>query len=152
MDSPNPQIETLLDDLAQREPLLVSALREELAKPCSLWPDGVMDAVAQEVSASVWNPESRTYKGLDRRIRHAATVWADRYGPLNEKQRSYMSSLLIAAIRKAKEEGGDDKRKLYPAIHTKIAYLLNHEAVDAGFKKRATHLVDVSEQLAVVAP
>lgn len=149
-----PELDKLLKRVGLHAPGLAdleAAIRRELDKPAALWPDGVMEAVAEHVSPSVWNAESRTYKSLDRRIRWATSVWVDRYGPLTKDQREYMSELLIAAVKKAATESGGDKRKLYPFLHTNISYLVNHETVHAGFQRRAAALVDVSGQLAGLA-
>lgn len=155
-----PRIAELLDELVGMGEVcldadglvgLVEELRAELDKPAALWPDRVMEAVAEHVSPSVWNAESRTYKSLNRRILWAKSVWVDRYGPLTDSQREYMSELLIAAVEKSVRENPDDKRKLYPAIHGNIAFLVNHETVHAGFRRRAEELVDVSAQLAALA-
>lgn len=126
---------------------LVSDLREELDKPAVLWPEGVMDAVAKHVSPSVHNPESRTFKSLDRRIAWAVGTWMERYGPMTDAQRSYMATILIWAVRNTAREAGGDKRRMYSHLLTEISSLVNHDTVAAGFKSRAARTVDVSRQL-----
>jgi len=121
---------------------------DAFTKPGGFWPDAVMEAVATHVSPSVWNPESRTFKGLDKRICHTIAVWRNRYGPLTVEQEEYMSDLLVWAVTSAAKEAGGDKKKLYPFIHTRIGNLVNHETVHDGFKKRAVATVDVSAMLA----
>lgn len=126
-------------------------LREELDKPAVLWPEGVMEAVAEYVSPSVYNPESRTFKSLDKRIAWAVSVWQERHGPMTDDQRQYMADILIWALRTTSKEAGEDKRKLYSFALTAISSLVNDDRVAAGFKRRAVKQADVSDMLAGVA-
>lgn len=130
--------------------LLVAELRDELDKPAVLWPEGVIECVAEHISQSVYNPESRTFKSLDRRIAWVVGTWMDRHGPMNDEQRQYMSDVLCWAIRTAAKEAGTDKRKLYSFTLTKVSGLINDDRVADGFKRRA-RTVDVSSLLAGAA-
>lgn len=141
----------VLEDPTQPHVEAKQAIMDAFTKPGGFWPDAVMEAVAEHVSGSVWNPESRTYKGLDKRICHTISVWRNRYGPLSVEQEKYVAELLVAAVTKAASEAGTDKKKLYPFLHSNISYLVNHETVHAGFQKRAAQLVDVTDILSRVA-
>lgn len=126
---------------------LLCELRTELEQPGGLWPDSVMELVAVLVSPSVWNPESRTYKSLDKRIQHAMAAWRRRYGPLTLAQEDYMAELLCYGVNKAVREAGGDKRKLYAYMQHEISMLVNDEKVHRGFLRRGPKLVDVTSIL-----
>ena len=140
----------LLAELRHHLPLLADAIIEELEKPPVLWPDGVAEHVAELVSPSVWNRDSRTFKTLDKEIVWVVGHWHDRHGPLNEEQRSYMGAVLRQAISQSVRDAGGDKKKLYPFLKTEIRSRLNDDRVAAGFKRRATKLVDIREELSVL--
>lgn len=129
---------------------LVEEIREELDKAPILWPDGVAELVAELVSPSVWNRDSRTFKTLDKEIVWVCGHWHDRHGPLNSEQREYMSLVLCQAIRKAVKDAGGDRKKLYPFLKTEIRSRLNDERVADGFKRRTTPLLNVVRQLETV--
>lgn len=140
-----PELNRLLKEVGELSPLLEDELRAELDRPAVLWPEGVMDVAAELFSASVYNPESRTFKSLDRRIAWVVGTWMDRHGPMTDSQRSYMAELLIWALRKAAKDAAGDKRKLYSYALTQISGLINEERVHEGFKRRAAAQADVRE-------
>lgn len=152
------RIDNLITDLTDRLSAandregqrLVAELRTELEQPGCLWPDSVMSLVAELVSPSVWNPESRTYKSLDKRIQHAMAAWRGRYGPLTLAQEDYMAELLCYGVNRAVREAAGDKRKLYAYMQNGISMLVNDEKVHQGFLRRGPKLVDVTSILAGV--
>lgn len=127
--------------------LLVAKLREELK--VDFWPEATFEAAKACFGPAVYARSSRTYKSLDRRIRHALRVWAEKCGgSLGPEQAAYADSVLAAAIRRGEREAGRDEGKRYSFVQANIARSVNHERVDAGLKARAAGLVDVTQELA----
>jgi len=108
-------------------------------------------AAAEELfGGAIFNPTSRTFQSLSRRVQHALRVWAEKYGPLTQEQAEYADDVLAASLRKAARDAAGDRSKLFRFAQATIARSVNHEIVDQGFKRRAG-LVDVGNVLEGVA-
>jgi hypothetical protein len=114
--------------------ILLDELENELL--ISYWPESVCEAAHLIFGDPVLNRDGRTYKLLDRRIRHCFRVWEDRHGPLTPEQRTYAADVIIAAMRRGESDAAGDRRKLYPFVQHKLGLAVNHEVVDAGFVRR----------------
>lgn len=79
-------------------------------------------------------PYTRTWKLVLSRSEHALWVWNDKYGPLNASQREYAEELLAYALTEARS--APDCNSTYAFFNATLTRLLNHETVDAGFKRR----------------
>lgn len=141
-------IAALRDEVTEDGHILLDELEREAL--LSFWPEPVFEAARAIFGDVVFNRDSRTYVALDRRIRHALRTWEARYGPLVQEQRDYAHTVLIAALRRGSEDAGSDRRKLYPFVQSRLGLSVNHEIVDAGFKRRA-QLVDTAPILAALA-
>lgn len=128
--------------------ILLGKLRDELG--IGFWPEETFAAALAGFGEPVYNRAGRTYKSLDRRIRHALRVWDEKYGPLNVDQAAYADELLAAAITRGVKDAGPDRQKRYQYAQANIGRAINHEVVDGGFKRRASALIDVSAELAGV--
>jgi hypothetical protein len=113
---------------AEIERRLGAVLAEEDVR---LWPAAIFDAAKSVFGPSIFNAQGRTYKALDRRIRHCLNVWDEKY-ELNAEQLEYADKVICRAILSA--ASGDNKYAL--ALH-QLEQAVNHEVVHAGFKARA---------------
>lgn len=129
--------------------ILLAKLRDELE--ADYWPERTFDAAKSAFGPAVYARSSRTYRNLDRRIRHALRVWDAKYGPLSAEQEAYADAVLCSAVARGAKRAGRDRSKLYSFVQAEIGRSVNHERVDAGFKARRGELVDVSAELAEVA-
>lgn len=123
---------------------MVDALERELG--LEYLPQKTFAAAEEIFGGSIYNPTSRTFQSLSRRVQHALRVWAEKYGPLTQEQAEYADDVLAAALRKAARDAGGDRSKLFRFAQATIARSVNHEVVDQGFKRRAG-LVDVGDVL-----
>lgn len=128
--------------------ILLERLRGELE--ADYWPEQTFEAAKACFGPSVYARTSRTYKALDRRVRHALRVWDEKYGPLTPEQEAYADAVLAAAVRRGEKDAGHDAAKRYSFVQANIGRAVNHETVDGGFKKRAADLIDVFAELAEV--
>jgi hypothetical protein len=135
---------------AQRE-AIYTALRERL--DVDLWPELTFAAAKEAFGPAIYNTASRSYKALDKRIRHARRTWRDKFGPLNAEQEQYADIILAHAIHFAAKDAATvgNPRMLWPYVQNSITQLINHENVHAGFKRRADKLVDVTDVLKELA-
>ena len=101
------------------------------------WPVGVAEACYETFGARIFNGQGRTFKSLNRRIVHTLRVWEEKYGPFNEAQEQYASKVLTHAVVRARAGADGAPSLLYPYVLAAIARMVNHEKVDAGFKRRA---------------
>jgi hypothetical protein len=100
------------------------------------WPDEVGEAAFEVFGPRVFNSQGRSFRLLNRRVRHALSVWEQKYGHFSDSQESYAGSVLAWAIRRGAREAGGDRANLYPYVLHSLAGIVNHEKVDAGFKRR----------------
>lgn len=140
-------LDALEPEVTEDGHILLKKLRDELS--IEFWPEDTFEAARACFGEAVFNRLGRTYKALDRRIRHALRVWDDKYGPLNPEQLAYADAVLASAIRAGEREAGRDRAKRYAYVQSKIGRAVNHETVDGGFKKRASAegMIDFSEEL-----
>lgn len=106
----------------------------------NLWtmPQPLIDAIRD-----VFGPGDRTFKAIGKRAAHAYRVWGEKYGPWTPTQAQYALDVVVAAV--VRSEG--DRARCYASLSDAV----NHEVVDAGFKKRAAKKVDISRELAELA-
>jgi hypothetical protein len=130
--------------------ILLAKLRDELN--LDYWPERTFAAARACFGEGVYNRAGRTYKALDRRVRHALRVWDEKYGPLNAEQAAYADEVLARAIQRGETDAGQDRAKRYRFVQATIGRAVNHEVIDAGFKRRATveQMVDITAELADV--
>jgi hypothetical protein len=83
---------------------------------------------------STLQPYSDTWKLVIQRAEHALRVWNAKYGPLSAEQWEYAGELVEYALEHAIEAPGPNER--YAWFNAKLTMLLNHESVDAGFRRR----------------
>ena len=100
------------------------------------WPYEAAEAAYEVFGPRVFNGQGRTFKSLNRRIVHAVRVWEEKYGPFTEEQEAYAGKLLAWSIRQGAKGAGMDKSRLYAFVLSSLAKMVNHERVDAGFKRR----------------
>lgn len=111
-----------------------------------LWPLPVREAAEELFGGRIHNPQSRTHKSLDRRIRHALGVWRDRYVGLNAEQLEYAGEVLAWAIRQSLAARRADGR--YPYALTVLEKVVNHPRVHDGMMRRSGFVkVDVLKEL-----
>lgn len=139
-------ISALEQEVTEDGLILLEKLRGELE--ADYWPGATFEAAKACFGPAVYARTGRTYKSLDRRIRHALRVWAEKYGPLTPDQEGYADRVLAAAIKDGEVKAGRDGGKRYAFVQANIGRVVNHEVVDAGFKKRAPELIDVAAELA----
>jgi hypothetical protein len=125
--------------------ILLGRLRER-AEALDYWPEKTFAAAKACFGPAVYARTGRTGRALDRRIGHALRVWDEKYGPLSPEQEAYADDVLAAAISRGESEAGRDPAKRYAFVQAQIGRMVNHERVDAGFKRRAVEL-DVSAEL-----
>ena len=118
------------------------------------WPDEVGETAFSVFGPRIFNSQGRSFRLLNRRIRHALDVWDQKYGVLNDAQEAYAGAVLAWAIRRGRDEAGGDRSHLYPYVLHSLGGVVNHEKVDAGFKRRADDdyaigLVDVLRRVPV---
>lgn len=120
------------------------ARRGELT-PSGLWPVPVFEAALEVCGPSVYG-EGRVRGALDKRIRHALTVWDDRFGPFEPAQQEYAEKVLAAAIRRAAKDAGDEV--VYPFLYSGLDRVVHLERVHDGFKNRSGEAreIDTSAQ------
>lgn len=97
-----------------------------------LWPPLVFEAAVRSFGGAIYSgAKSKSFRALDRRVRHALRVWKDKYGPLNPAQEEYAARVLAGAI--------DSKRgeNTHAFVLTRLDRAVNHETVHAGFASRA---------------
>jgi hypothetical protein len=133
---------------------LISALRAEVTDDGHIlldklevelklhfWPGQVFEAAVELFGPALNNPKSRNRLSLDRRIRHALTVWDSKYRPLTPEQEQYASSVLCAALRSGEEAwaelGKPKSPTLIACVLNRLADMVNHEKVHDGFKRRS---------------
>lgn len=112
------------------------------------WPERTFAAALEAFGGAVYARGGRTAKALERRINHARRVWAEKYGPLSTDQEDYADAVLASAIRRGARDGQAADGTLYSFVQAEIARRVNHEEVDAGFKRRAAAKIDVAAELA----
>lgn len=144
----SPAQETIVDEL------------ETLLKQDVLWHDVVREAAQAAFGGQIHNPNSTQHKQIDRRVRHLMRVWRSRY-EMNYEQHVYAGALMAWALKKGRDDGqarlrearGEAAKKaaakcLFSFPLKELESLCNAPQVHAGMMRRATPLVDVSEQLA----
>ena len=99
-------------------------------------PQKTFDTAEELFGGSIYNPESRTFRSLSRRVQHALRVWSERYGPFTQEQADYADSVLAAALRSAARDAAGNRSKLFRFAQAQIGRMVNHETVHAGFLKR----------------
>jgi hypothetical protein len=100
------------------------------------WPYAAGDAAFGAFGGRIFNPDSKTFQSLDRRVQHALAVWESKYGPFTPAQDQYAGRVLAWAIREGAREARSDPGCLYPYVLNQLAKVVNHEKVDAGMKRR----------------
>lgn len=103
-----------------------------------MWPPGVMEIALDTFGASVQNIHGRTYKALDRRIRHACKVWGDRYRGLeSEELWDYAGQCLVYSIRRGFKAYSQHKGvSVYPYVYKSMERVVHDDNVASGFKRR----------------
>jgi hypothetical protein len=102
--------------------------------------DARLDTVEWELPPDVQGElrqatNGRTIPAFITRAKFAHQVWLDKYGPFNVEQGQYVRELLLWVIRTS----GGDRGKLLGRLDD----LVNHESVDAGFKRRKGDVPEV---------
>ena len=101
------------------------------------WPDEVGETAFSVFGPRIFNSQGRSFRLLNRRIRHALQVWEQKYGGLNDAQEAYAGAVLSWAIRRGRDDAAGSRANLYPYVLHALAGVVNHEKVDAGMKRRA---------------
>lgn len=99
-------------------------------------PQETFEACEKVFGGAVYNPASRTFKSLERRISHALRVWEQRYGPLNAKQLQYADAVLAAVVLAAARDARKDGASIWAYAQSRIARAIVNERVEAGMKTR----------------
>ena len=94
--------------------------------------DSVWEAAREVFGGSVLNENGRTHKILHARCQRALHAWDQRFGPLNDEQTEYATSLLIWAVRK-----GDGVAKPYPLVYDALDRIGRDDRVVEAFETRA---------------
>lgn len=137
-------VQALLQELEDR------AIQREAAvenRDSHLWPQGIFDVALEVFGRGMYARNGRSYKTLDRRIRHALGVWDSKYGPLNPEQEAYAVDVIVAVIRGAKRASQGDTKHLWASTLDRLSRCVHDDRVHAGFIRRAQS-VDVSEAFA----
>ena len=118
------------------------------------WPDEVGETAFSVFGPRVFNSQGRSFRLLNRRIRHALNTWEQKYGVLNDAQEAYAGAVLSWAIRRGERDAAGSRSNLYPYVLHALAEVVNHEKVDAGMKRRIgedyqVDLVDVLRRVPV---
>lgn len=101
-----------------------------------LWPPGVMDAAISVFGPPVQNVHGRTYKAMDKRVRHACKVWGDRWmGLIGIEQWEYAGAVLSYTIIKAYGEAQTGPSK-FPYVYRALESVVHNDKVHLGFEKR----------------
>ncbi len=104
---------------------IVSELRDRLGEEDWVLPIEVLAALKGRFPMA----GKKTIEAVERRCKFAHRVWADKYGPLTLDQGRYAIELMVWVIGQSKGS--------YPFLYAGFDRIINHENVDAGFKKRA---------------
>jgi hypothetical protein len=137
-------IEALRAEVTEDGNILLDRLEAELN--LTYWPQGVWETALDIFGPAVYSREGRTYKALDRRIRHALRTWDGQHGPLTAEQNEYAAEVLQSALRKAQKDARGVRGKLWPFAQAQIGRMVMHERVHEGFRSRAG-FVAVKDQL-----
>jgi hypothetical protein len=113
------------------------ALLDELVTELGLgyWPQETWECALGIFGGQLYNRSSRTFKALDRRIRHCLRTWDEQHGPLNPDQQAYADACLASSLRKSAREAGT-RKNLWPYCQAGLGRLVHHDRVQDGFVKR----------------
>lgn len=100
------------------------------------WPIGATEAAYTVFGPAIFNCQGRTWKALNRRIAHAMNVWDEKYGPLGRKQEDYVDKVLTWCVEQGAQDAREKGGSPYPYVLNLLIKAVNHEKVDAGFKRR----------------
>ena len=105
----------------ERATELLDELTDRLNEEDWVVPTEVMSLVRQKY------PQRRTIEAVSRRCRFAHRVWSEKYGPFNFEQGRYAIELMLYIINSSAG---------HAQMYGRFDEMLNHETVDAGFKRR----------------